>query len=68
LEPSTQREGNFQNKTKMRTTHTPFKTKTRAIGSDIEMTLALIEAFRKPNKSMTSKLGKLAKTLTKRFL
>ena len=52
----------------MRTAHTPFKTKTRAIGSDIEMTLALIGALRKPNKSMTSKLGKLAKTLTKRFL
>jgi hypothetical protein len=68
LEPSTQREGNFQNKTKMRITHTPFKTKTRAIGSDVAMTLALISALQKPNKSGFSKLQKLAKTLTKRFL
>jgi hypothetical protein len=52
----------------MRITHTPFKTKTRAIGSDVAMTLALIGALRNPNKSGFSKLQKLAKTLTKRFL
>lgn len=60
-------EGNpYQNK-KMRVTHTPFKTKTRAIGSDLEMTLALISALRNPRQSKLSKLGKIAGTLTKLF-
>jgi hypothetical protein len=58
----------LSNKNKMRITHTPFKNKTRAIGSDVAMTLALIGALRNPNKSRFSKLQKLAKTLTKRFL
>ena len=49
----------------MRVTHTPFKTKTRAIGSDLEMTLALVGALRNPNKSAFSKLGKIATTLAK---
>ena len=51
----------------MRVTHTPFKTKTRAIGSDLEMTLALIGALNNPNKSRLSKLGKIATTLAKLF-
>jgi len=51
----------------MRITHTPFKTKTRAIGSDIEMTLALLGALRNPKQSAFSKLGKVATTLTKLF-
>ena len=51
----------------MRVTHTPFKTRTRAIGSDIEMTLALIGALNNPNKSRLSKLGKIATTITKLF-
>ena len=33
----------------MRVTYTPFKTRTRAIGSDLEMTLALIGAIKNPN-------------------
>jgi len=49
----------------MRVTHTPFKTKTRAIGSDLEMTLALVGALKNPNKSTFSKLGKIATTLAK---
>jgi len=49
----------------MRVTHTPFKTKTRAIGSDLEMTLALLGALNNPNKSRLSKLGKIATTLTR---
>ena len=49
----------------MRVTHTPFKTKTRSIGSDLEMTLALIGALRNPRQSKLSKLGKLAGTITK---
>ena len=49
----------------MRVTHTPFKTKTRAIGSDLEMTLALVGALKSPNKSAFSKLGKIATTLAK---
>ena len=55
---------NKQNK-QMRVTHTPFKTKTRAIGSDLEMTLALVGALKNPNKSAFSKLGKIATTLAK---
>jgi hypothetical protein len=51
----------------MRVTHTPFKTKTRAIGSDLEMTLALLGALKNPNKSVVSKIGKIATTLTKLF-
>ena len=51
----------------MRVTHTPYKTKTRAIGSDLELTIALIGALRNPNKSAFSKLGKIATTLTKLF-
>jgi len=51
----------------VRVTHTPFKTKTRAIGSDLEMTLALIGALKNPNKSAFSKLGKIATTIAKLF-
>ena len=51
----------------MRVTHTPFKTKTRAIGSDLEMTLALVGALKNPNKSAISKLGKISTTLAKLF-
>ncbi len=40
----------------MRVTHTPYKKKTRAIGSDLELTIALIGALRSPT---TSKLGKI---------
>jgi hypothetical protein len=48
----------------MRITNTPFKTRTRAIGSDLEMTLALLGALRNPKQSKLSKLGKIATTLT----
>ena len=51
----------------MRVTHTPFKTRTRAIGSDLEMTIALIGALRNPNKSAFSKLAKITATITKLF-
>ena len=60
-------EGNTYPNKKMRVTHTPFKTKTRAIGSDLEMTLALIGALRNQKQSRFSKLGKLAGTITKLF-
>jgi uncharacterized membrane protein len=49
----------------MRVAHTSFKTKTRAIGSDLEMTLALVGALRNPKQSTLSKLGKIATTITK---
>ena len=49
----------------MRVTHTPYKTKTRAIGSDLELTIALIGALRNPSKSKFNKLTKLATTITK---
>jgi hypothetical protein len=58
-------EGNLYQNKQMRVTHTPFKTKTRAIGSDLEMTLALVCALKTPNKSTISKLGKIATTLAK---
>jgi hypothetical protein len=58
---------NSTKKNKMRVTHTPFKTKTRAVGSDLEMTLALIGALNNPNKSRLSKLGKIATTIIKLF-
>jgi hypothetical protein len=58
---------NLTKTNKMRVTHTPFKTKTRAIGSDLEMTLALLGALRNPKQSKLSKLGKIATTLTKLF-
>ena len=51
----------------MRITHTPYKTKTRAIGRDLEMTLALLGALRNPKQSKLSKLGKIVTTLTKLF-
>ncbi len=51
----------------MRVTHTPFKARTRAIGSDLEMTIALLGALRNPKQSKLSKLGKIATTLTKLF-
>jgi uncharacterized membrane protein len=51
----------------VRVTHTPFKTRTRAIGSDLEMTLALLGALRNPKQSKLSKIGKIATTLTKLF-
>jgi len=51
----------------MRVTHTPFKTRTRAIGSDLEMTLALLGALRNPKQSKFGKLQKIATTLTKLF-
>ena len=51
----------------MRVTHTPFKTKTRAIGRDLEMTLALVGALRNPKQSTFSKLGKIVTTITKLF-
>ena len=51
----------------MRVTHTPFKTRTRAIGSDLEMTLALVGALKTPNKSAFSKISKIATTITKLF-
>jgi uncharacterized membrane protein len=51
----------------MRVTHTPFKTRTRAIGSDLEMTIALLGALRSPKQSKLSKLGKIATALTKLF-
>ena len=51
----------------MRVTHTPFKTRTRAIGSDLEMTIALLGALRNPKQSAFSKIGKIATTLTKLF-
>ena len=49
----------------MRVTHTPYKTKTRAIGSDLEMTLALVGALKNQDKSAISKLGKIATIITK---
>lgn len=49
----------------MRVTHTPFKTRTRAIGSDLEMTIALLGALKNPNKSAFSKLGKIATIIAK---
>ena len=49
----------------MRVTHTPYKTRPRAIGSDLEMTLALVGALKNPNKSAISKLGKIATTIAK---
>ena len=52
---------------KMRVTHTPFKTRTRAIGSDLEMTLALLGALRGQKQSRIGKLGKITTTLTKLF-
>ena len=51
----------------MRVTHTPFKTRTRAIGSDLEMTLALLGALRGQKQSRIGKLGKITTTLTKLF-
>jgi uncharacterized membrane protein len=51
----------------VRVTHTPFKTRPRAIGSDLEMTIALLGALRNPKQSKLSKLGKIATTLTKLF-
>jgi hypothetical protein len=51
----------------VRVTHTPFKTRTRAIGSDLEMTIALLGALRNPKQSAFSKIGKIATTLTKLF-
>ena len=61
-------EGNpFNQNRKMRVTHTPFKTKTRAIGSDLDMTLALIGALSNPKQSNISKLCKVVTTLTKLF-
>jgi len=51
----------------MRVTHTPFKTKTRAIGSDLEMTIALLGALRNPKQSKLSNLGKIDTTITKLF-
>ncbi len=51
----------------MRVTHTPYKKKTRAIGSDLELTIALIGALKNPKQSKLSKLGKIAQTLTKLF-
>jgi uncharacterized membrane protein len=52
-------------KQKMRVTHTPYKTKTRAIGSDLELTIALIGALRNPTTSKLGKLGKITGILTK---
>jgi hypothetical protein len=49
----------------MRVTHTPYKTRPRAIGSDLEMTLALVGALKNPDKSAISKLGKIATIITK---
>jgi uncharacterized membrane protein len=49
----------------MRVTHTPYKTKTRAIGSDLELTIALIGALRSPTTSKLGKLGKITGVLTK---
>ena len=51
----------------MRVTHTLFSTRTRAIGSDIEMTIALLGALKNPKQSKLSKLGKIATTITKLF-
>jgi uncharacterized membrane protein len=51
----------------MRVTHTPYKKKTRAIGSDLELTIALIGALRSPTTSKLGKLGKIAQTITKLF-
>jgi len=51
----------------MRVTHTPFRTRTRAIGSDLEITLALIGALGNPKQGKLSKLGKLATTITRLF-
>ena len=50
---------------KMRVTHTPYKTKTRAIGSDLEMTLALIGALKNPTTSKLGKFQKITGILTK---
>ena len=49
----------------MRVTHTPYKTKTRAIGSDLEMTLALIGALKNPTASKLGKFKKITGILTK---
>jgi len=49
----------------MRVTHTPFRTRTRAIGSDLEMTIALLGALGNPKQSKLSKLGKIATTITR---
>jgi len=45
----------------MRTTHTPFHTPTRAIGSDIGLTLALILAMGKPKLTTIQKIKRLFK-------
>ena len=49
----------------MRVTNTPYKVKTRAIGSDLEMTIALVGALMNPNASKFGKLQKITQTLTK---
>jgi hypothetical protein len=49
----------------MRVTNTPYKTKTRAIGSDLEMTIALVGALMNPNASKFGKLQKITQTLTR---
>jgi hypothetical protein len=45
----------------MRITHTPFHTPTRAIGSDIALTLALILAMSSPKLTMIQKIKRLFK-------
>jgi hypothetical protein len=45
----------------MRTTHTPFHTPTRAIGSDIRLTFALIGAMNTPKLTTIQKIKRLFK-------
>lgn len=45
----------------MRVTYTPFPTPTRAIGSDIKLTLELILAISTPKLTMIEKIKRLFK-------
>jgi len=49
----------------MRVTHTPFKKKTRVIGSDLGMMLALIGTLKNPTTSKVGKFQKITGILTK---
>lgn len=48
--------------------NTPHRENTRAVGSDIKMTMALIEALSKKKKSIPERLLEIAESLTKRLL
>jgi hypothetical protein len=52
----------------MKTIHISRKENTRAIGSDIKMTMALIEALSKKKKSIPERLLQVVESLTNRLL